>query len=318
MPADRDLAVFYRSLAEMLRAGLVTSGALEACAHVLPEATPAARIVEQGRPLSAALARFPRTFPPDHLKLLQTAEQCGSVDATLGDLADYADEMIAARRTFMSGLALPAFVLHVAVFLGPLPALVLGRIGFDRYLVATLGPLALIWGAVAGCAVLARRATPAQLDALLQRIPIVADAWRDLQRWRTAGVLRMLARTSLDVPASLRLAASVCADMHVSTALRRAADSTEQTGTPASTAIQTSAVLPPDVIALWRNAEMTGTHEAMFGRIAARYAESFRHRAQQLAAWMPRFIYALVAVGAVLQIFQLAGAYLGYLVGVSR
>jgi type II secretory pathway component PulF len=60
MAADRDLAVFYRTLAEMLRAGVITSVSLDACAHVLPEAGPAGRIVERGRPLSAALARDPK------------------------------------------------------------------------------------------------------------------------------------------------------------------------------------------------------------------------------------------------------------------
>src|SRR5205814_2754445 len=130
MSADRDLAVFYRTLAEMLRAGVLTSGSLHACAHILPEAGPAAHFVEQGRPLSAALARFPRVFPADHVRLLHIAEQSGSVDSTFGDLADTAAEMIAARRTVLSGLVLPAFVIHLAIVIAPLPALVLGQTGF--------------------------------------------------------------------------------------------------------------------------------------------------------------------------------------------
>ena len=83
MAADRDLAVFYRSLAEMLRAGVIASEALGTCVHVLPEAEAAARIVAQGRPLSVAFARFPRVFPADQVRLLQIAEHTGSVDATL-------------------------------------------------------------------------------------------------------------------------------------------------------------------------------------------------------------------------------------------
>src|SRR5262249_21600297 len=127
MSSQRDLAVFYRSLAEMLRAGVIVSGALDSCAHILPEAGAAAPVVEQGRPMSEAFAQFPRTFPTDHVKLIQIAERSGSLDATVNDLADYAAELIAARRTVVSGLTLPAMIVHVAAFITPVPALVLGR-----------------------------------------------------------------------------------------------------------------------------------------------------------------------------------------------
>ena len=318
MPADRDLAVFYRTLAEMLRAGVLTSGSLHACAHVLPEAGPAARLVEQGRPLSAALAHFPRVFPADHIRLLQIAEQSGSVDATLGDLADYAAEMIAARRTVMSGLALPAFVLHLAFFLAPVPGLVLGQLSFAGYGWAVVQPLAVLWGGLGTVRFFARRLPPEKLDAVLKRLPAVGQAWRDLQRWRMASALRMLSRTSLDVPTSLRFAAGVCADAQVARALLHTADIAEQTGTPASAVLQTAGVLPTDVIALWRNAEITGSLDAMFTRLAARYAEDFRARTQEIAAWLPRIAYGLVAVGIIQQIFKLAGSYLGHLDAAAR
>lgn len=313
MSAERDLAVFYRTLAEMLRAGVLTSGALHACVQVLPEAGPAAQIVEQGRPLSDALARFPRVFPADHVRLLQIAEQSGSVDSTLSDLADYAAEMMTARRTVMSGLALPAFVLHLAIVIAPVPGLVLGHTSFASYLWAVVGPLAVLWGSVGAVLFFARRVPSEKLDAVLQRLPIIGDAWRDLQRWRMASALRMLARTSLGVPASLRFAASVCADAKVARALRHAADIVEQSGTPAGAVLQTTGVLPADVIALWRNAEITGGLDTMFTRLAARFAESFRARTQAIAIWLPRLAYGVVAISVIQQIFKLAGPYLGHL-----
>src|SRR4051812_30761392 len=193
MADDRDLAVFYRTLAEMLRAGVVVGAALRSCVYALPEAGRAAQIVEQGRPLSEAFAHFPRVFPADHVRLLQIAEQSGSVDTTLSDLADYAAEMIAARRTIVGGLTLPAFVLHIAAFIAPLPGLVLGRTSFGDYLWAVTRPLAMLWGGVGVLVILVQRVPPEKLDAVLQRLPVIGDAWRDLQRWRMASALRMLA-----------------------------------------------------------------------------------------------------------------------------
>ena len=46
----------------------------------------------------------------------------------LADLADHAAELIAARRTIVSGLTLPVFVVHIAALIAPVPALVLGPI----------------------------------------------------------------------------------------------------------------------------------------------------------------------------------------------
>lgn len=315
MAAPGDLVVFYRTLAEMLRAGVIASVALDSCAHVLPEAGDAARVVEQGRPLSEAFAQFPHIFPADQIRLLQVAERSGSVDATLADLADYAGEMIRARRTIVSGLMLPAVVIHVAALVLPLPGLILGT-GVAGYLVSSLGFLAVIWGAVGAIVLFARRASPDTLDAVLQRVPVAGEAWRELQRWRMASALRMLARTSLDVPASLRFAAEVCHSAQLASALHQAADAAETKGEPASVSLRASGALPPDVIALWRNGEQTGGLDTTFTRLANRFAENFNARLQVIAAWFPRVVYFIVTIYLVVQILKLGSAYAGHLSGI--
>jgi type IV pilus assembly protein PilC len=314
MAAQGDLVVFYRTLAEMLRAGMVASVALDSCAHVVPVAGDAARVVEQGQPLSEAFARFPRIFPADQVRLLQVAERSGSVDATLSDLADYAGEMIRARRTIVSGLMLPAVVIHVAALVLPLPGLILGS-GVTGYLVSSLGFLAVIWGAVGAVVLFARRASPDTLDAVLRKIPVAGEAWRELQRWRMASALRMLMRTSLDMPASLRFAAEVCHSAQLTATLRVAADAAERNGEPASVSLRASGALPPDVLALWRNGEQTGGLDATFTRLANRFAESFNARLQVIAAWFPRIIYFVVTIYLVVQILKLGSAYAGRLNG---
>ena len=310
MAADRDLVVFYRSLAEMLRAGVVASEAVGSCAHVLPEADRAARFVAQGQPLSAAFARFPKIFPADQIRLLQVAESAGSIDVTLADLSDYAAEIIRARRTVVSGLTLPAAVLHIAAFVIPLPTLIVGT-GLTDYLISSLGFLAVLWGIVGVVVLFERHASPKAFDAVLRRLPVLREAWRELEFWRMASALRMLARTSLGVPASLRYAADVSRSAGLAAALNAAATSAEQRGEPASVSLQASGVFPPDVIALWRNGERTGGLDATFARLAARFAESFQARVQSVAVWFPRLVYFIVCLYLVAQIMKLAGGYLG-------
>lgn len=315
MATQGDLVVFYRTLAEMLRAGMLASAALDSCSPVLPEAAAAARIVEQGRPLSEAFAQFPDVFPAEQVRLLQVAERSGSVDATLADLADYAGEMIRARRTIVSGLMLPAVVIHVAAMILPLPRLILGS-DVKGYLISSLGPLAVIWAVVGAVGFFARRASPDTLDAVLGKIPVAGEAWRELQRWRMASALRMLMRTSLEMPTALRFAADACHSAPLCTALRAAATAAERNGEPASHSLRASGALPADVIALWRNGEQTGGLDATFGRLAARFAESFNARLQAIATWFPRVIYFAVAADLVVQILRLGSAYAGRLNGI--
>lgn len=257
MTASGDLVVFYRSLAEMLRAGMVTRAALDGCSPSLPAAADAARLVAQGRPLSEAFAHFPRIFPAAHVRLLRVAEQSGSVDCMLADLADHAEELVNARRTIVSGLLLPAVVLHAAALVLPLPKLILGG-NLSGYLISALGFLAVPWGLVVVVALIARHASPRVLDTLLRTLPVAGEAWTELQRWRMASTLRMLLRTSLSLPASLRFAADVCHSAALAAALLAAADAVEQRGEPASISLRASGALPADVIALWRTGEQTG------------------------------------------------------------
>jgi hypothetical protein len=58
---------------------------------------------------------------------------------------------------------------------------------------------------------------------------------------------------------------------------------------------------------------MTGGAESLFGHLATRFAERFQARTKALAVWLPRLAYGLVVIDLVLQIFKLAGSYLGHL-----
>ncbi|OHE87911.1 MAG: hypothetical protein A3G75_10985 [Verrucomicrobia bacterium RIFCSPLOWO2_12_FULL_64_8] len=312
MAAPRDLAVFYRTLAQLLGSGVIASEALRGCAGAVPEAAEAANRVAGGEPLSAALARHREIFPDEHVRLLEIGERSGFLDTVLAELGDYSEQTARARRTLISGLTFPVFIVHVAAFLTPLPLLILGD-SIGGYLLAVFGFLAAFWAAVAVLIWLPRVASPAALNAVLTRIPVVRDAWRDLDYWRVASCLRMYTRTSAGLPLALRFTASVCRGPGIATALRGAADAVEQRSEPASPTLRATGEFPVEMMLFWANGEQSGRLDVEFARMAARYAESFHQRMDAVARWLPRLAYGLVCIHLVIQIFRLAGGYREYL-----
>ena len=314
MATGRDLAAFYRALAELLRAGILVDAAVGSGAHLLPEAHAAAGFIAAGEPMSDAFARFPRVFPADHVRLIRLAERSGSVDTMLGDLADYAAEMLRARGALLSGLALPAAIVHVGALVLPLPGLVLGG-SLGGYVATVVSTLILPWALAGSVFAFVRYGSAGALDGVLSRLPYVADTWRDLEYWRTTTALRLLSRTHLGVPEMLRFSAEGCRHVPLASALRRAADAAERHGEPASVSLRTAGVLPPDVLALWQNGEQTGRLDATFDRLAARFADSFQRRVQALSQWLPRLAYFLVLFYFGVKVILLAKAQAGGLNG---
>ena len=71
------------------------------------------RDVEAGRPLSEAMARFPKTFPLMVTSVLKTGETSGLIDTAMDRVAAYWEERLTRLRKILSSLLYPAIVLLV-------------------------------------------------------------------------------------------------------------------------------------------------------------------------------------------------------------
>lgn len=165
MSAARDLACFYRTLGELLAAGVLASEALRTAAAFLPASVPAVARVAAGEPISAALARLPGCIPGEHLHFMRLGERSGSLDRVLGDLAEVAEQAESARGRIRGGLVLPGMMIHAAAVVSPLPQGLL-RGDWAGYFGFALGLIGLFWAVVLGVRLLATRAAPDRLDRL--------------------------------------------------------------------------------------------------------------------------------------------------------
>ncbi len=116
-----DLLTFSRQLATMLKAGVTLVRALDV---VLSQAQSkrfyeilikVKEDVEQGKPLSRALSRYPDVFNQFWCSLIEVGEASGTCPNVLEKLAFYLEQQAAFKSAIISGILYPAILCFVAV-----------------------------------------------------------------------------------------------------------------------------------------------------------------------------------------------------------
>lgn len=119
--SDKDLCMFTRQLATMLKAGvpLLQSFDIVARGHANPAVT---RLlldiradVETGTSLAQAFRRYPNYFDQLFCNLVAAGEQAGILDELLARLATYKEKTLAVKGKVKSAMFYPAAVLAVAM-----------------------------------------------------------------------------------------------------------------------------------------------------------------------------------------------------------
>jgi type IV pilus assembly protein PilC len=119
--SEKDLCVFTRQLATMMKAGvpLLQSFDIVARGHANPAVS---RLlldiradVETGTSLSQAFKRYPQYFDKLFCNLVNAGEQAGILDDLLARLATYKEKTLALKGKIKSAMFYPAAVLAVAV-----------------------------------------------------------------------------------------------------------------------------------------------------------------------------------------------------------
>ncbi|MGH8597719.1 MAG: type II secretion system F family protein, partial [Gammaproteobacteria bacterium] len=257
---QKHLAMFYRSLSQMLYAGVPISRALDTSARSAVS-RPMRRIaatmrdrIERGAALADTMLSLPRSFSRWHAELVGVAERSGRTEAIFIELAEFTDRLIEIRNTVLSGMLLPGAMLHAAAFIVPFPAFFLGG-RMETYLRSSVGFLAVIWAIVIGGVVIVRVCVrsaigSAILDAFIRPVPIFGKSWRELDYWRVTSGMEMLTNAGLGVVEALRQCAKFCRSPRIAKALRRTADAAES-GVPASESLRRSRVFPEEMVSLW-------------------------------------------------------------------
>lgn len=326
---EREVAVFARQLAVLVKAGLPLTRSLELLSgHTghpgLKRAISMSRSdVEGGTRLAEAVSRHPRIFSSLFCNMVAAGEASGALDTMLSRLADLLEANRALARKATAALVYPAAITAVAaVAVGVLMVVVIPTFEsmFASAGVALPLPTRAVifaadfvrerWWQLAGGAVVAvmgaRRwlNTPGgrlALDKWLLRVPLAGDLWHKVIVVRVVRTLATLTVSGIPIVEGLRMAAGVAHNRFVRDALLGARGGILLGGNVASP-LASARALPPIVVQMIAAGEESGSLDEMLERISDLYEDEARGAlASFLAAIEPVLTVALgLVVGGII------------------
>jgi len=299
----KQLAVLYRQMAQMLRSGVPILRALQ----FLIEQTTHVKLknilieihsrVREGKPLSDAVAMYPKVFKVFDIALIRTGESMGDMEGALVRIADYRVQQQELTAKVRSAFVYPMFVLAVgfATVIFMLTAVIPKFATFFKDLGQEL-PLATqiligtsnafregwIWFVLAavGVAYLIRRVLregPERkvLDGLVLRLPKLGDVVMKVEIARLSRTMELLLKSGVSILTAIKIAIPVIGNKVMKAEL----DSCHETigeGGFLSTTLTAAPHFPPFVSNLLRVGEESGKLDDAFGEVANWYEQESR------------------------------------------
>jgi type IV pilus assembly protein PilC len=321
---QKDIAVFTRQLATMMKAGVPLLQAFDIVARGSPNPKLTRLLndirsdVETGTSLSAAFRKHPMYFNALYCNLVEAGEAGGILEALLERLALYEEKTLALKQKIKSALIYPIAVLVVAfvvlsvimIFVIPafkdvftsfgadLPAPTLAVIAMSEFFVAYWY---IIFGVLIGGTYFFlqswKRSEKMQkfMDRLLLKIPVFGDLiyksvvarWtRTLSTMFAAGVPLVEALDSVGGASGNAVFAEATEKIQKDVS----------TGSALTTSMQSTGVFPNMVLQMSSIGEESGSLDHMLGKAAEFYEEEVDEMVKGLSSLMEPFIIVILGV----------------------
>ncbi len=273
----------------------------------------------ENRPIAEAFAALPHAKPLE-VALIEAGERGGRLAYIVAQLADYYSRVGQSEDRVRRACLYPVILAHLIAFLEVVPR-AFSEVG-SAWMFAFGGRVLLLWaalGAVLGVLTLVPGGAGYSpgVDRIWSGVPGVRAVRRAWVLARFASVFETGLLAGLRVSETLGLAAAASGSALVAAAARKAAGVLASGGTLAESLAQ-SGGFPPDFVACIGTAEIAGSLDLEFKRLA----EDQRHKAeralQALEEWAPRGVYAVVSLWMVYRIFAQFLAYTGQLGALSN
>lgn len=302
--SDHLRAQVHSQLAALERAGLPVAdavGMLQLPGSQQARVTRVVRDLRQGRPLADAGADA-GLFTPLETAVLRAAILGGSPAIAHERLGKSAAARARRAAQLRARLAMPLFVLAIALFVQPLPALISGSISGGEYLWHSVGTLTIIAGCIAALMRVIRRHSggsegPGRIavEQTLLRLPVIGDLLTRAQAQTFFENLALLLGSGVAMFDALPAAAST-----LSFRTLRARFNTllplMQGGATLATAAATLDCLGNEVvIGMIATGEGSGTLPELLTRYAQGEGQQVAERQELLATWIPRIVYFVIA-----------------------
>ena len=318
--SDKDIALFTRQLATMMKSGVPLLQAFDIA--MKGSGNPAlSRLlndirtdVETGLNLSQAFAKHPVHFDKLFCNLVAAGEQAGILDSLLDRIATYKEKILAIKSKIKSALFYPAAVVVVAglvvsvmmLFVIPefksvfssfgaeLPAPTLIVIAMSDFFVQSWY---LVFGALIGAIVFIawsyKRSTAMQiaLDRTLLRFPVIDPIIRKTTVARWTRTLATMFAAGVPLVEALDSVGGAAGN-YVYLVATRQIQSDVSTGTSLTVAMQSSDVFPTMVVQMVSIGEESGQLDAMLSKVA----DFFEQEVDDAVAGLSQLLEPLIMV----------------------
>lgn len=318
--SERDIALFTRQLATMMKSGVPLLQAFDigikgagnaALSRLLTEVR---NEVETGANLSQAFGRHPVYFDRLFCNLVAAGEQAGILDSLLDRLALYKEKVLAIKGKIKSALFYPAAVIIVAILVVsvimlfvvpefknvfanfgadlPVPTLMVISMSdfFVSYWYLLLG---LIFIAVSGTAYAYKRSPALQvmLDRSVLKLPVIGNIITKATVARWARTLSTMFAAGVPLVEALGSVGGAAGN-HVYLSATRDIQNEVSAGTSLTVAMQNAHVFPSMMVQMVSIGEESGQLDSMLGKVA----DFFEEEVDNLVAGLSQLLEPIIMV----------------------
>lgn len=321
---DKDLTMFTRQLATMMKAGvpLLQSFDIVGKGHSNPSMAKLIQDlrndVETGTSLNRAFRKFPLYFDPLFCNLVGAGEQAGILEDLLTRLAIYKEKTLALKSKIKSAMTYPIAILAVAlvvtavIMIWVVPAFkqVFSSFGAElptpTVVVMAISDFVVQWwyvifGSLFGAIYLFfqawRRSLKMQqvMDRLLLRLPIFGSVIRKATIARWTRTLATMFAAGVPLVEALDSVGGASGNAVYLEATRKIQNEVS-TGTSLTTSMQNADVFPNLVIQMVQIGEESGSLDAMLGKVADFFEDEVDEAVAALSSLMEPLIMVILGV----------------------
>jgi type IV pilus assembly protein PilC len=319
---DKDLTMFTRQLATMMKAGvpLLQSFDIVGKGHANPAV---AKLImdlradiETGTALNAAFRKYPLYFDTLFCNLVGAGEQAGILEELLTRLAVYKEKTLAIKKKIKSALTYPiailsiAFIVTAVIMIWVVPSFksVFESFGADlpapTVFVMTLSEYFvrywyIIFGSIGGSLyffIQSWRRSPAmqrKMDILLLKLPIFGEVIKKATIARWTRTLSTMFAAGVPLVEALDSVGGASGNAVYLEATKKIQNDVA-TGTSLTLAMQTTNVFPSMVVQMVSIGEESGALDAMLGKVADFFEEEVDEAVASLSSLMEPMIMVIL------------------------
>jgi type IV pilus assembly protein PilC len=340
---DKDITIFTRQLAVMMKAGVPLLQAFDIVGrgHANPSVgkllLDIKTDVETGSSLSQAFRKHPAYFDGLFCNLVGAGEQAGILDSLLERLASYKEKILAIKGKIKSALFYPIAVIVVAIVVTavimifvipvfkdlfksfgadlPGPTLVVMAVS-DFFVAHWFLIFGTMIGGFLGFMQAWKRSALVQrfMDRLFLRLPIFGDVIRKAAIARWCRTLSTMFAAGVPLVESLDSVSGAAGNYVYYEATRRV-QAEVSTGTALTAAMTNSGVFPSMVLQMCAIGEESGSLDAMLGKVADFFEQEVDEAVESLSSLMEPMIMVVlggligtIVVAMYLPIFKMGQA----------